>query len=1405
MVSAELAGRVHGDVRATYLLRAAQARLELPGNDDLALELATQALVADPGSGPALALVEQLGRAMRGARGLVDALERALCETREAREQLRPLLGRFLAVTASETLPGLERWGCSAWASLTGQGPSPEQQRALEARFEQFEAQTHELEQALRDAPLTARSGAAVRLAHQLRNEPGQRTKARKLYEKVLEHEPDNEEADSGLESLLRLEGQGAAIAQLLQQRSARALPGPRRSAAQLTLIHHERMRGELESARVHTLALLADAPRQREALLLLQRIAIALGSTNLERDALSRRIEASADPRERARLLCALSRLHGSDADPAEACKRAEQALGSDPRCAEAALLLVEQQALLDPVRRAAALRAARVVLGDTPQLLRLLAQACFGTRDARGQLEALETLLRLSPLDPFPALGLATLRATGRDAQAIIDSVQTLINSDRRAETSAEAARAGLTRLWSLGQRKDAAELSLSVVDALGEAGDELVSWSLPYVREADDPKLARAVVERIVARARGDGRRAELRRLAHLCRSQGARAAEARVYLRLLAVEPSDAEALDRLTTIYAETRELERLSAVLTLRTNLARNIEERRDRQLSLALAALELMGDAGSAADLVRAALAPESSASGLEEASLADVRRGAGLLLASSSPRAAFDLLLELSEESSQSRARELLEEAVYLAEQDLGDPELSLRAATLGLEGDPFHTPFLLHFERLALQLSDIATGREVYRHLAETSVGAHGKRAVLYRAARFFERAGALQDALEMAEQAFMLAPSEGAVLSTLTRFAQATSQHDGLVRALVALAAEPLGGQRQGELLSRAATLCEEQLRDSSQATRLFVQAFEVSGKQEHQRSARAILVRIGESDVQAARQLASGLRDALTSQAKEARGLTDRADALLSLGELSLDLYASIGDATSYALAARQALDAHAAQAPQPGGDALGQKLGERLEELTARLPRKEVRGSAPRVTDRPFALRSAERRGEKPLPTPKWSDPRRAQAAYGRPSVRETLRPSASLPPGQDPRATLPGFVASPGAADALARRGLRVEARMSALSPEEDSLLHCLVSGQPDALARLAEGTGASIEQSAKLCEELLGRARKSPANIVCLRGLWLLSERAHRKDVRAVTSELLSHIDPTVTCARTGRLPDPNDEVTRAALVEARADGELSQAFVALAQVFLGGGPLFRRPLAGYGVSTSDFIAARDDSAYANALRDVSQVLGVEHEAYLTPSGRDSISVVPTYPPSLIVGDGTALAPIALRFRLGAAFELARPASVLLTTLGRDAMGTLLLALRAAFGATDSSSSTVHRDAAAMAAELWRTLPSGAQKQISTALRGVTHELAYDTLVEHLRLRAARVGLVTAGALDVALDTLELDMQPPGPRVPATEAGLTAALLERPLLGGLLSFALSDAYLALRSRESS
>lgn len=1406
VLATELSLRFSGETRSALLLRAAEARLELPGDPSLALELCVACLAEDPHNERALFLLEQLAGSLSRPHAATDALERAVVSCRKP-EATRGLLARLAQLALETSQPALQAWATTQLEHMAGLPEGSAREATLERRLRAFERGTEQLEAALWETRPNQRSAVAVELADRLRHAPNQRSKARRIYEKVLEREPHNAAAEAGLEALLRLAGDTEALANLLERRAHGLIAGPQRAGAWLSLIHLHWAHGQLESAAQAAQALLAEAPRHREALLILSHLAGALGAEALERDAMLRRADSATDPRARARLLANLARRYALLGELDEATRWAEIALGADPRCAEAALLLVDHHAQLDPPRRVSALRAARAVLGDTPRLLRLLAQACFGTHDARGQLEALEAWLRLSPLDPLPALGLTSLRATGKDTLALREAVGQLIAPDRLCDETAAVAKTALSRLWALGAKREATELALNVADALGEAGAEIVAWALPMVRESDDPHLSRAVLERIVARARGDERRAELRRLAQLCRSRGERAAEARVHLRLLAVEPQDSAALERLAHLYAETRELERLTAVLTLRLNLARTADERRERLLWLACASLSLLDDPGAAVDLVRAALAPERKGDAVLDVPLADLRRGVGLLLSGKTPHHAFDLLLELSEEASSERARALLEEAIFVAEDHLHDSELALRAATLGLEAHPFHAPFLLHFERLSLELHDVATGREVYRHLADAAMGSHGRRAILYRAARFLERSGALQDALEMAELAFALDPSEGAVLAAIERYAQATSQPEALLRALTTLAAHALNDQRRAEVLLRAALLAEEALVDLPEALRLHVRALEAVLSEAHLAGALRTLARLAEQDLGRARAEAETLREVLSRKARGEEPDATRIFALTALGELALDLFENPEDASSYAAAATQLAD-HPSEAADPSEL---ERLKARLTQLVGRLPK--------RRSSRPFEPRpendvAPQAQPPAPMSAPaevpgsvKWPEPIRS---FARPSSRDTLQPALAAAPSapaptDDPRSGVPSL-RGPALELVSPRRSLRVEPGNDALSSEEDALVRAIAGGDPEALTKLGESfASTSIEYNAKLCDALLVRARKHNLNLVAIRGLWSLSERAHRRDVRAVTSELLSHFDPSIACTRTGRIPDPQDDVTRAALLEARDDGPLSPMFTVLGHLFLAGGPLFRRPLANFGVSASDFIGPRDDNPFAEALREVSSVLGVEHEAYLTPSGRDAVYVAPTYPPSVIIGDGTAQAPIALRYRLGVAFEQARPSSVLLTALPQDAMRTVLAALSAAFGAADAAAEPIKRDAAAMASELWRTLPNATQRQISNVLLNLPKDaLAYGPLLDQMRLRAARVGLVTSGALDVALKHLEID-EASSSSFLLSEAGLAAAIAERPQLERLLSFVLSDAYLALRSRESS
>jgi hypothetical protein len=100
---------------------------------------------------------------------------------------------------------------------------------------------------------------------------------------------------------------------------------------------------------------------------------------------------------------------------------------------------------------------------------------------------------------------------------------------------------------------------------------------------------------------------------------------------------------------------------------------------------------------------------------------------------------------------------------------------------------------------------------------------------------------------------------------------------------------------------------------------------------------------------------------------------------------------------------------------------------------------------------------------------------------------------------------------------------------------------------------------------------------------------------------------------------------------------------------------------------------------------------------------------------------------------------------------------------------------------------------------------MPGQAQRQVEQTLRALPEPLDPRALRAQLARRATRVGLVVAGSLTVALEQLGADDAPRPARVPATEAAFADALAQRADVRDLLSFALSDSYLALRSRESS
>ena len=796
----------------------------------------------------------------------------------------------------------------------------------------------------------------------------------------------------------------------------------------------------------------------------------------------------------------------------------------------------------------------------------------------------------------------------------------------------------------------------------------------------------------------------------------------------------------------------------------------------------------------------------------------------------------------------------------------------DLALRAATLGLESHPEYTAFLLHFERLALDLGDVATGREVYRHLANAAMGIHGRRALLYRAGRWLERAGAPSDALEAVEQAFVLAPSEGAMLTALERLARVAGEHEALVRALDLLAhAAPLAREKS-RILLRAGRVCDEDMGNPDTALLCYERALRAWPDQESEGLAFNCLTRIGTASQESASQR---LRALFTEQAREAWATKPRVQALLSLARLELGYGRGASEADAHLRHARDTIEqdedlpaADRAELLELHASLNAALDAPRIDDMTSRrrdddeqrkgLPPSEVThtgetdfGDAPLAPPLPDAdsnadaatahdseeAASAQPGSEHPYDPRERATPvsLRSQPINhnerGQTRRRSHTDPglAPSIPPRQartsstfEARSTQLGFRALPGAATQTDLRERETplprtqEPARSSLRPvrppepsatalpvhsADDRLLSALLAGDADALGSLLASPPGNPTHSDALCAALLTKVRTTGrTNVPVLRALRLLG--SHYPALTDVCSEVIAFFDPPLAGPRAESAPPQHHEASFAeTLLAARDDGELASTFTLLAHVSQGAAPLFRRTLSSYGVSASDFVGRGDETPFSKPLQDVAARFGVEHDVYLRHTGEDKLTLVPTNPSAILIGDGTSEDHVVLRYRFARMFECARPGSSLLATLTPDSTQNLMSAVRAAFGPADAKGPSVPREAAALAAELWRTMPSSTQRQVSNLFRVLNTLPPLSELTQHLSLRAARVGLVLGTALDVALANFGKDWDADNRPIQPTAQDLDQALRERPAVRGLVAFALSENHLSLRA----
>jgi hypothetical protein len=291
------------------------------------------------------------------------------------------------------------------------------------------------------------------------------------------------------------------------------------------------------------------------------------------------------------------------------------------------------------------------------------------------------------------------------------------------------------------------------------------------------------------------------------------------------------------------------------------------------------------------------------------------------------------------------------------------------------------------------------------------------------------------------------------------------------------------------------------------------------------------------------------------------------------------------------------------------------------------------------------------------------------------------------------------------------------------------------------------------------------------------------------------------AVCNEAISFFDPSGAPHKQELSQQDHEASFAETLLAARDDLEFAPTFTLLAHVAQGAAPLFRRTLSSYGVSAGDFVGRGGESSFAKPLQEVAARFGVEHDAYLRHTGEDRLTLVPTHPTALLIGDGTPDDEALLRYRFARMFECARPGGSLIATLTQDSAQNLLHAVRAAFGPTDSKGPPVAREAAALAAELWRTMPAATQRQVSNLFRVLPRLPSLPELAEHLSLRAARVGLVIGHSVGMALAHFGKDWDADSRPIPGTAHDLDSALRERAAVRGLMAFALSETHLSFRA----
>jgi len=608
---------------------------------------------------------------------------------------------------------------------------------------------------------------------------------------------------------------------------------------------------------------------------------------------------------RARARMLAGLAREQERLNDFDAALAAAEASLFIDGSGADAVLIALGHLHRGTPERALALLAQAQRTLAAPPAVLLSTAEAAAAAGDTIQARRALEQLLEQLP-DHAPARSLLLEQLlAGDDAASIAACARALVSHcsslqlDRQAHDAAR-------RLAELGEHAAAAELAEQLLCRHGRLDAELADFAYELAHESGQGALQIRALERAASAHSGAARAACLFQLATRHAAGADRVAELRALLRAAALPEGRARALEQLGPRFAELGDLERLLTVLSLRLDATADPAARRALLFEMACAAVSFSEDRVRALSFVRSMLVE----SGGERQALL---YGLGAVFALGDASWALSAARELALEQSPEVAGALFLWLAHKAELGEHGTELALSLALEGAERFPATGELLVMAERLTLARGDKSGALALYAALLASSCGAHGQRALHYRAGRWLERFGASLEALDHYQQAFDLAPSAGVVFTALVRCARSAGELEVLLSAQHNLSLLATSERQRTGLLSAAVHTALHELHAPARALELLLEA--------------EAFIPIGELDtliIEAARAAnpsdsEASLRELVKLRAERIEQLWDRdarADALLGLARL---WSSALGDAGAAALTLRGLIEGELAQ------------------------------------------------------------------------------------------------------------------------------------------------------------------------------------------------------------------------------------------------------------------------------------------------------------------------------------------------------------------------------------------------------------------------------------------------------------------------------------------------------